>query len=70
MYSGGISGWNESFVPFKINIFMNDYTNITYEFHMCDNRNPKFQKFYEDGIKKLVERWEDVIDKNGDYADD
>ena len=30
----------------------------------------KPKKFYEDGIKKFVGRWEEVIDKNGDYADD
>ena len=29
----------------------------------------KPKKFYEDGIKKLVGRWEEVIDKNGNYAD-
>ena len=30
----------------------------------------KPKKFYEDGIKKLVGRWKEVIDKNGDYTDD
>ena len=28
------------------------------------------KKFYEDGINKLVGRWEEVTDKNDDYADD
>ena len=27
--------------PFRFDIFMSDYTNVTYVFHMCDNRNPK-----------------------------
>ena len=30
----------------------------------------KPKNFYDDGIKKLVGRWEEVIDKNGDYTDD
>ena len=35
---------------------------------IIETQQPK--KFYEDGIKKLVGRREEVIDKNGDYADD
>ena len=29
----------------------------------------KPKKYYEDGIKKLVGRWEEVIYKNGDFAE-
>ncbi|KAM3187385.1 hypothetical protein ACTXT7_002421 [Hymenolepis weldensis] len=27
-------------------------------------------KFYEEGMRKLMARWEDVINKNGDYVED
>lgn len=30
----------------------------------------KLAKFYEEGIRKLMARWEDVINKNGDYVED
>ena len=48
--------------PFRFNIFMNDYTNVTYEFHLCDNRNRK-------NSMKIVSKslWGDG---NGGYADD
>ncbi|KAM3175260.1 hypothetical protein ACTXT7_008880 [Hymenolepis weldensis] len=29
----------------------------------------KLAKFYEEGIRKLMARWEDVINKNGDYVE-
>ncbi|KAM3171906.1 hypothetical protein ACTXT7_015626 [Hymenolepis weldensis] len=28
----------------------------------------KLAKFYEEGMRKLMARWEDVINKNGDYV--
>ncbi|KAM3172235.1 hypothetical protein ACTXT7_014970 [Hymenolepis weldensis] len=29
----------------------------------------KLAKFYEEGMRKLMARWEDVINKNGDYVE-
>ncbi|KAM3183468.1 hypothetical protein ACTXT7_010310 [Hymenolepis weldensis] len=29
----------------------------------------KLATFYEEGMRKLVARWEDVIDKNGDFVE-
>ncbi|CAK9826702.1 Histone-lysine N-methyltransferase SETMAR [Anthophora retusa] len=32
--------------------------------------NSKFQKFFENGIRKLTDRWEKVIETDGQYIDD
>ncbi|KAM3188005.1 hypothetical protein ACTXT7_001147 [Hymenolepis weldensis] len=39
----------------------NEESSFSYEY--------KLAKFYEEGMRKLMARWKDVINKNGDYVE-